>query len=197
MPVFVHAITGLSRTPKGVALFPGVRYFSERVTRPGLRHLVAGSPLEVRLAGGGTVATVAVHVGVARGADRVACGASMEDPVVLVTVPADIGPLPVGSELWLLDGSVSDTAPRPLTRRELETAAFTRYSALSSSERLSPEQLVALIDDGILLHRAGRITNEQRLRRLKNMAVRALPGHEATNRIQQYLASLSAAHRAD
>ena len=194
MPTFAYTITGMERTRRGLALLPGFR-FSEQWLRPGLKKIFKGAPVEIRSPSGSRRTVDVLYAG---SPARRRGEASTGDPIVLVTVEESVGPLPIGATLWVMDGSTLDHAATSPTPAQMETAVFTRFSALSSHlaspERLSNDQILDLVRDAMVLHQAGRIKDLQRLGRIKNLARQRIgEEHEDVQALKSYLKSLEGA----
>jgi len=63
---------------------------------------------------------------------------------------------------------------------------FRRYSESIVSDDLSDAELAVLVEDAVFLYEAG-VLGEQRLRRLKNLAVRRIPDEPATGEVLDVL----------
>ncbi len=69
---------------------------------------------------------------------------------------------------------------------------FERFSQAIKRSDLSDEELATLVLDAVFLSESGVLRNEQKLRRLKNLAVKRIPNHEATQAIERRIFDLSA-----
>ena len=67
---------------------------------------------------------------------------------------------------------------------------FRRYSEQISKSELPESELATLVEDAVFLWNAGILKNEQRLRQLRNLARRRLPGRAATNSIDRLISEL-------
>lgn len=70
---------------------------------------------------------------------------------------------------------------------------FQRYSANVSREQLDNRALATLVGDAVDLWRAGVLRDEQRLRRLRNLARRQIPKSTATASIEELITELASA----
>lgn len=75
-------------------------------------------------------------------------------------------------------------------REHVEKFHFRRYSGRIHASVLSDGELEELVTDAVFLFEAGKLRNEQTIRRLKNLAVRRLPGREATSAILEVVARI-------
>lgn len=75
------------------------------------------------------------------------------------------------------------------SRRRLHRQ-FQRYSELSHKDDLTDRELGTLVGDSMALYKAGILENEQRLRRLKNLALARLPGEPVTHEILDLIAAI-------
>lgn len=73
--------------------------------------------------------------------------------------------------------------------------ALRRYAKLIHLDVLSDDDLQQLAEDLVLLFEAGAIQDEQRVRTVKNLAVRRIPDAAATNSIVELVERLNAAER--
>jgi len=67
---------------------------------------------------------------------------------------------------------------------------FQRYSELAALENLEQKQLIELISDAIYLWRQGLLQNEQTSRKLRNRAMKSIPGHAVTGEIDALIGTL-------
>ncbi|MHC5536823.1 zinc-ribbon domain containing protein [Singulisphaera rosea] len=67
---------------------------------------------------------------------------------------------------------------------------FQRYSELSHQEDLTDTELGVLVGDSIVLYKAGILEDEQRLRRLKNLALTRLAGEQVTQELVGVIAAI-------
>lgn len=73
--------------------------------------------------------------------------------------------------------------------------ACQRFSETVSRGHVSHEELTSLIQDTILLYENGTLRSENKLRRIKNLALAQRPGSEVTKEIAGLVASLRAKRR--
>lgn len=69
---------------------------------------------------------------------------------------------------------------------------FQRYSRLISAEAIGDEDLARLVDDAVFLFTEGVLRNEQRLRRLKNLARSRIPESEASRAVLNLIEKIDA-----
>lgn len=69
--------------------------------------------------------------------------------------------------------------------------AFRRYSGLVSRTDLNDSELKTLVSDTVTIYEAGLLSDEQRLRTIKNMAVKRIPTSKAAHSICQVVERLS------
>lgn len=75
-------------------------------------------------------------------------------------------------------------------REHVEKPRFHRYGRRVHARELSDVELEELVSDAVFLYEIGKLRKEQTLRRLKNLAVRRLPGQEATRAILEVVSRL-------
>ncbi len=75
------------------------------------------------------------------------------------------------------------------SRRRLRRR-FQRYSLLTHKHEISDGELASLVSDAVFLYEAGLLENEQRLRRLKNIALTRIPEEPVTKEILTLLARI-------
>ncbi len=69
--------------------------------------------------------------------------------------------------------------------------AFRRYSELVGRTDLNDSELTTLVSDTVTIYEAGLLSDEQRLRTIKNLAVKRIPNSEATISICQIVERLN------
>jgi hypothetical protein len=67
---------------------------------------------------------------------------------------------------------------------------FQRYSLLVRRDDLSDPELATLVGDAVWLYEAGILEDEQRLRRLKNLALARIPEEQATKEIVSVISGI-------
>jgi hypothetical protein len=68
---------------------------------------------------------------------------------------------------------------------------FRRYSEASARKEVSDEALATLVEDAVFLWTAGILRDEQRLRRLRNLALRRIPSSRAAKNVERVVAKLA------
>ena len=93
-------------------------------------------------------------------------------------------------ELQLYVDAWCNHCPKCRKERQIVQQAFQRYSELISIEAKSDVQLKQLVNDAVLLWQEGIIKNEQKLRQIKNQAIRQIPNTDSARAIKTLVTTL-------